>query len=115
NANYLAFMSALAPISQSPYYSIDVNTSMGLATIVFIADNSWDSAQATWLDQTLATADSKATYTIVVRHHPEGDSSVSTNGDSMTIVRKHKFALFLTGHSHLYKHMTTDNGRDLVM
>ncbi len=115
NANYVAFMTALAPISQSPYYSINVDTSLGLATFVFIADNSWDNTQSTWLDQTLTTADSAAKYTIVIRHHPEGDSSVSTNGESMAIVRKHKFAVFLTGHSHLYKHMTTDNGRDLVM
>jgi hypothetical protein len=115
NANYVAFMSALAPIAQSPYYTFNVDTSLGLATFVIVADNSWDQSQASWLDQTLSTADQKATYTIVARHHPSGDSSVSTNGESMTIIRNHKFALFLTGHSHLYKHPTTDNGRSIVL
>jgi hypothetical protein len=108
-------MKALAPVAKSPYYSFDIHTAHGLASFVIVADNAWDSAQASWLDQTLAAADQKATYTIVARHHPEGDSSVSTNSASMQIIRNHKFALFLTGHNHSYKHMTTDNGRDLVL
>ncbi|MEO9192640.1 MAG: metallophosphoesterase [Polyangia bacterium] len=114
NANYVAYMKALAPIASLPYYSFDVTTSKGLVTFVVVADNGWDSAQATWLESTLSTADAKAAYTIVARHHPEGDHTVSTNAASMTIIRAHKFALFLTGHDHLYKHMTTDSGRDLV-
>jgi hypothetical protein len=114
NANYVAFMSALQPISTTPYYTFNINTQLGLITFVIVADNAFDQTQATWLDQTLATADTQAKYTIVVRHHPEGDTSVATNADSMAIIRNHKFALFLTGHSHLYKHMTTDQGRDLV-
>jgi hypothetical protein len=115
NANYVAYMAALASISTSPYYTFDINTSLGLATFVIVADNAWDQNQATWLDQTLGAADQKAKYTIVARHHPESDSSVSTNLQSMQIIRNHKFALFLTGHSHLYKHTTIDNGRDLVL
>lgn len=116
NANYVAFMKALAPISNSPYYTFDVLTSLGLVTFVIVADNSWSNAQASWLDKTLATADQKAAYTIVARHHPEGDSSVLTNADSIQIIRVHKFALLLTGHDHLYKHMVqTDGGRDLVL
>jgi hypothetical protein len=115
NANYVAFMNALAPISKSPYYTFDVQTSLGLATFVVVADNSWDNIQSAWLDQVLSTADQKATYTIIARHHPEDDSSVVTNSEIMTLIRKHKFALFLTGHSHLYKHMTTDAHRDLVL
>jgi hypothetical protein len=115
NANYVSYMKALSPIAKLPYYSFDVGTSKGLARFVIVADNAWDSAQATWLENTLADADGKATYTLVARHHPEGDSSVSTNSASMAIIRKHKFALFLSGHSHLYNHMTTDNGRDIVL
>ncbi len=115
NANYVSYMKALAPISKLPYYTLDVQTSLGLVTFVVIADNAWSSAQATWLEATLAAADTKAKYTIVARHHPEGDSTVSTNATSVQIIRNHKFALFLTGHSHYYKHMTTDGGRDLVM
>jgi hypothetical protein len=116
NANYVAFMEQLAPVSaQVPYYSFDVHTSLGLVTFVVVADNAWSTSQASWLDATLAKADQDAKYTIVSRHHPEGDSSVTTNSASMQIIRNHKFALFLTGHSHLYKHETTDNGRDLVL
>lgn len=115
NGDYVAFMNALAPISSTPYYTFDVTTSLGLATFVIIADMSYDSVEAAWLDQTLATADTKAKYTIVVRHHPEGDSSVSTNQAEMQVVRQHKFALFLSGHNHLYKHMTVDGGRDIIL
>jgi hypothetical protein len=115
DANYAVFMQALAPISQTPYYSFDVQTSLGLATFVVIADNSWSNAQQSWLEQTLATADAKAKYTIVARHHPTDDSTVATNPLSLQIVRAHKFALLLTGHSHLYKHTSADGGRVLVM
>ena len=115
NANYSAFMRALSPISNKPYYAFNIETSNGRATFVVIADNGWDSRQATWLRQTLADADLHAKYTIVARHHPEGDNSVATNSESIAIIRQHKFALLLTGHEHSYHHMTTDQGRDLVM
>jgi hypothetical protein len=115
NANYVAFMSALSPVSSLPYYSFNIHTRLGLATFVVIADNAWSSTQSAWLDSTLSTADSKATYTIIARHHPEGDTSVSTNAEAMAVVRKHKFALFLTGHNHSYTHQTTDGGRDVVI
>ncbi len=115
NANYVAYMNALAPVSSKPYYAFNIETSKGRATFVIIADNGWDSRQAAWLEATLAEADSKATYTIVARHHPSGDNSVPTNAESIAIVRAHKFALLLTGHDHSYKHMTTDQGRDLVI
>ncbi len=115
NANYVAFMSALSPVSSLPYYSFDVQTRLGLATFIVLADNSWDSAQSAWFEQKLATADTAATYTIVARHHPVGDTSVSTNKEAVTILHRHKFALFLTGHAHSYSHPTTDNGRDMVI
>jgi hypothetical protein len=115
NGDHVAFMHALAPISSTPYYTFDVTTSLGLVTFVIVADMSYDTAEATWLEKTLATADSKAKYTIVVRHHPAGDSSVATNQAEMQVIRSHKFALFLTGHNHLYKHPTVDNGRDIIL
>ena len=115
NANYVAFMDALAPIASLPYYSFDVKTEKGLATFVIVADNAWDSTQASWLESTLSTADSKATYTIVARHHPQDDTSVPTNADSLQIIRKHKLSLLLTGHSHQYEHQTADAARDLVL
>jgi hypothetical protein len=114
-ANYVSFMKALSPISPLPYYAFNVATLKGMATFVVVADNAWDANQSAWLEQTLATADQQATYTIIARHHPEGDSSVPTNAASMQIIRNHKFALFLTGHNHDYSHMTVDNGRDLIL
>ncbi len=115
NANYVAYMRALAPVASKPYYAFHVETSLGRVTFVIIADNAWDSAQQQWLESTLTDADAHATYTIVARHHPEGDTSVASNPTSMSIVRQHKFALFLTGHTHEYHHQTTDNGRDVVI
>ena len=115
NANYVAFMAALQPISPKPYYSFNVETSLGRATFIQIADNAWDQRQSLWLEQALSEADRNAKYTIVSRHHPSGDSSVATNAESMAIIRKHKFALFLTGHAHSYTHSTSDNGRAMVL
>ena len=115
NVNFQAFLQALAPVSSTPYYSVNVQTSLGLATFVIVADNSFDSAQQTWLESTLTTADANAKYTIIAKHHPEGDTSVAANSTIMSIIRSHKFALLLTGHSHEYRHQTTDSGRDLVL
>ena len=115
NANYVAFMSALSPTSPLPYYSFEVETRLGKATFIVLADNAWDSTQAQWFESTLAHADTAAKYTIVARHHPEGDTSVATNQEAMVILRRHRFALFLSGHNHSYHHMTTDNGRDVVI
>ncbi|MBS2033062.1 MAG: metallophosphoesterase [Deltaproteobacteria bacterium] len=115
NVNFQAFLAAISNISSTPYYSVNIQTSLGLATFVFVADNSFDNAQQTWLQNTLATADSNAKYTIIAKHHPEGDSSVAANSTIMSIIRQHKFALLLTGHAHKYEHQTTDSGRDLVL
>jgi hypothetical protein len=114
-ANYVAFMNALSPVSSVPYYSFNVQTRLGLATFVVLADNAWDATQAAWLERTLAIADTNAKYTIIARHHPEGDTSIPTNSEAVVTIRKHKFALFLTGHNHSYTHQTTDNGRDVVI
>jgi hypothetical protein len=115
NVNYQAFLSALSPISSTPYYSVDIQTSLGLATLVVVADNSWDAAQQSWLEQTLARADAHARYTIIAKHHPEGDTSVAANTTIMQVIRAHKFALLLTGHAHRYEHQTTDQGRDVII
>jgi predicted phosphodiesterase len=71
--------------------------------------------QSAWLTRTLSDADSRATYTIVARHHPEGDTSIAANASIMQIIRSHKFALLLTGHTHAYTHQTVDQGRDMVL
>src|SRR5262249_51517081 len=39
NANYTAFMDALAPISSTPYYRFDVMTKSGLAAFIVVADD----------------------------------------------------------------------------
>lgn len=115
NANYKVYMSALSPLSSLPYYSFNVETSQGRATFVIVADNAWDTAQATWLESTLADADLHAKYTIVARHHPPGDTNTTGSQPGETIIKKHKYSLFLTGHSHTYEHLTTDQGRAVIL
>ena len=48
NANSVAFTQALVPISRTPHRAFDVQTSLGLATFVAIADSSWDTTRQTW-------------------------------------------------------------------
>jgi hypothetical protein len=116
SANYVAFMTSLAPISAKPYYSFNVETQLGRASFIILADNAWDSAQQTWLQQELTDADAHAHYTFVFRHHPEADTSVATNTAMMSIIRQHRFSMFISGHSHEYKHQpNVDNGRDIVL
>ena len=64
----------------NPWFAVHYKAKDGswTAKFVFVAANAWDAVQAKWLDATLATADGLAAYTIVVRHHPPGDSSVAT-------------------------------------
>ena len=102
NANYLAYMNALN--RTHPYYKVNIHTSQGLATFVFVADNSWSTAQETWLKSTLTTADANAKYTIVVKHHPSGNTSVAANATITNIINQHKYTLLLTGHIHHYSH-----------
>jgi hypothetical protein len=119
--NFTTFLGAVAQtgVGNVPWYSFDVQTSLGLATFVVIADNAWCPQQQSWLQQTLTTADQNATYTIVARHHPPDDTS---NGDPTsltdicTVVRQHKFSLWLTAHAHEYQQITgKDNGRDVIV
>src|SRR5216684_2735773 len=86
-----------------PYYFTDVQTSLGKARFVVIADDSWDAAQADWLESTLAAADASARYTIVARHHPVTGPRTGNARIVQTIAR-HKYSLILTAHSHLYAH-----------
>jgi hypothetical protein len=104
--NYQAFMAALKPISSVPYYTFDVTTNAGLATFVVLADNSWDNAESAWFDGVMTKADTAAKYTIVSRHHPIDNTDLATMMDEVTILKKHKYSLFLTGHTHEYKRDT---------
>src|SRR5258706_12369324 len=68
DANFTAYMAALRrPL---PYYFADVQTSLGKARFVVVADDSWDAPQADWLESTLAAAGASARYTIAARHPP---------------------------------------------
>ena len=115
NPNYVAYIDALKPVSKLPYYRVDVQTTKGLVAIVVVADNAWDATQKAWLEATLSATDTQAKYTLVARHHPPTDTSVTTNAESAQIIQAHKYALFLTGHSHEYRHLTSHGGRELVL
>jgi hypothetical protein len=105
--NYNAFMSEmLAPISQTlPYYSVNVGAadSSWTAKFVMTAANSWDTAQQTWLQTTLAQ---KTTYTFVVRHEPSDASPPLPPGVAGVdaILPNYPYTLLIEGHDHTYGH-----------
>jgi hypothetical protein len=113
DANFAAFMAALGrPL---PYYANDVQTSLGLARFVVIADDSWNAAQAAWLKETLSDADRRAKYTIIARHHPVQGTRTGAP-EILNILSQHKYALILTAHNHEYQHDTrTWQGRSAVV
>ena len=89
--------------------------SCGTARFVVVADDSWDAAQADWLESTLSSADATAAYTIVARHHPVTGSSTG-NSRIVQAIARHKYALILTAHSHFYAHDTTNfGGRSVIV
>jgi hypothetical protein len=108
NPNYTAFMDALKPISTKPYYRFDVQTQSGLAVFLSVADDAWDAAEQSWLTAQLTDADAHAKYTFVSKHHPDGNTDHPEFQQIYNLVRQHKYTLFLTGHSHLYKRQPTD-------
>ncbi|MDB4969851.1 MAG: hypothetical protein JWN44_5540 [Myxococcales bacterium] len=108
NPNYTAFMDALKPIADKPYYRFDVNTNSGLAVFLVVADDAWSTEQQTWLTAQLTDADTKAKYTFVSKHHPDGNTDHPEFQQIYNLVRAHKYTLFLTGHSHLYKRQSSD-------
>jgi len=108
NPNYTAFLDALAPVSPTPYYRFDVQTKTGLAVFIVIADDAWDATQKAWLETQLTDADAHAKYTFVSKHHPDGNTDQPAFQGIYDQVRKHKYTLFLTGHSHLFKRQSSD-------
>lgn len=114
NANYTAFLDALKPVASKPYYRFDVMTKSGLAVFLVVADDVWDSAEQSWLTQQLTDADARAKYTFVAKHHPDGNTDHPEFQTIYNLVRAHKYTLFLTGHTHEYKHQYNDP-RALVM
>jgi hypothetical protein len=108
NPNYTAFMDALAPVSSKPYYRFDVMTKTGLAVFLVVADDTWDATQQQWLTTQLTDADTRAKYTFVSKHHPDGNTDHPEFQQIYNLVRQHKYTLFLTGHSHLFKRQSSD-------
>ena len=114
NPNYTAFMDALKPISPKPFYRFDIHTNSGLAVFLVVADDTWNAEQQTWLTQQLTDADAHAKYTFVSKHHPDRNTDHPEFQQIYDLVRAHKYTLFLTGHSHLYKRQSSDP-RAIVM
>ena len=103
--NSTAFMTQmLGPIGQTkPYYAINVNASDNswTAKFVFIAANSWDSAQSSWLDSTLSQS---TTYTFIIRHEPANANTAPGVTPSEAIIGSHPYTMKIVGHSHTYGH-----------
>ena len=116
DANYTAYKEALSAVSQQslPYYKVDVQTRLGLARLVFIADNWYSATAQNWLESTLTEADSIAKYTIIVKHHPIAEDNCDTSSCGLRIgpswsynvltSGRHKYTLVLTAHTHEYDH-----------
>ncbi len=112
----MAFMNALGSSvgATQPYYRFDVQTQSGKAVFLVVADDAWDSTQQQWLTQQLTDADANAKFTFVSKHHPNGNTDQPYFQQIYDLVTSHKYTMFLTGHSHEYKH-PYNNPRALVM
>jgi hypothetical protein len=110
------YMASLQQVSgqNSPYYRFDIMTQSGKATFIVVADDAWNTTQQTWLTQQLTDADANSKYTFVSKHHPDGNTDQSYFQTIYNLVKSHKYTLFLTGHSHEYKHQFNDR-RAVVM
>jgi Calcineurin-like phosphoesterase len=110
------YMPALQTISgqSSPYYRFDINTQAGRATFIVVADDAWNDTEQSWLTTQLTDADANSKYTFVSKHHPDGNMDQTYFQTIYDLVKSHKYTLFLTGHSHEYKHQYNDK-RAVVM
>ena len=111
-----AFLGQLATLSGStlPYYRVDIMTATGKAVFLSVADDAWNATEQAWLTQQLTDADATAKYTFVSKHHPNGNSDQPAFQQIYDLVTSHKITLFLTGHSHEYKHYNS-SPRAVVM
>jgi hypothetical protein len=118
DVNYQAFLAALRQVSgqQSPNYALQIQTRLGRATLVVVADNSFSADDQSWLEQTLADADRASKYTIVAKHHPVTGSRPGPPAP-WRILSRHKYSLLLMGHNHDYEHSganVTPDGRGVI-
>jgi hypothetical protein len=115
DANYNAYLAGLRQVSKhdQPFYKVDIATRLGLARIVFVADNVQSGEQKAWLESTLSEADRIAKYTIIAKHHPIYGSRMGPAWP-WQIIQKHKYSLILTAHAHAYIHPPDASGRSVV-
>ncbi|MEO6952644.1 MAG: metallophosphoesterase [Polyangia bacterium] len=111
SANIRTYLSTLIPWTNGvPWFSFIVHTSLGDAKFVFVAANAWNSAQAAWLAQVLAVS---TPYTFIVRHTPSPDAGTTPTNAGVTasdaIIAGHPVTLWLFGHIHEYRHLTTNS------
>jgi hypothetical protein len=103
--NYRAYVEKfLAPISETrPYFArrIAAPDASWTAKLVFVAPNSWDAAQESWLETQLAAA---TTYTFLVRHEPSYADTAPGVVPSDAVAARHPVTLFIEGHTHSWQH-----------
>ena len=108
--NYAQFMTRMVNPQgfTLPYFVVPFQAANAswTAKIVVVAANAWDTAQATWLDATLAMP---TTYTFVVRHEDKSATTALGVTPSETIIAKHPFTLKIVGHTHTYRHYGTEH------
>ncbi len=124
NPNYEAFLQdILAPLgipNQVPYFAVTYSSSdptrPWTAKFVYIAPNSWDTAndtQGKWAQQVLAIP---TTYTFLVRHQPTNNPGGNPPAPGVpptdALLQEYPFTLKLTGHSHSY--MYDQKNREIV-
>ena len=106
--NYTVFLNTMMqPLGQSnPYYSININATNGswTAKFVFVAANAWDSTQSSWLTSTMAQ---KTTYTFIVRHEPDADTTAPGVSPSDSIISQYPYTMKLVGHTHENRKVST--------
>ena len=116
DANYAAYIAALQTVSHEklPYYALQIQTRLGRATLVFIADDFFDATAQSWLQDTLTDADANSVYTIIIKHHPVTGSRTGPAAPN-TVLESHKYSLILTAHDHDYAHSTSQfGGRSVI-
>jgi hypothetical protein len=108
-ANVQFFLAHLVPAgTPAPWYRVDVETPLGKAKLLFIAENAWSTDQNSWLQQQLADA---TEYTFVVRHEPDNSHGTGAPGLAPTtnLIKGSTHTLLLEGHSHEYYHVRGTN------
>lgn len=89
-----------AKLSPQVYWRVN----QGDLKVVAIANDAWDSTQASWLAAQLGEP---TKYTFVFRHQYWGSHGTLHDGEIQPIVAAHPYTLFIAGHDHSYKHKTT--------